>query len=362
MSSYWYDSDDSVYYSDGDDYEYDYYVEEPCPIEFLPFRDLIEAGEGYMETQREYPLWIDELIEFLAIADSTTSGYAYERELKFHKFLFLPAELRLNIYGHYLENARSDATLRKHLHYDDFSKPCCVWQWPEELIVCDRMLCKELRTADFAPWLPALAFVNKQLLGEITICMLQGTDWIEFKYDENKPFKIVRWFTDFLSTFPTLTINGVDTTEGFAAIKRINFPHEGIYNMHRIGKVIHEQNPDIMLMPKCTELDIFAISFHHRQLFSNSQPRDIDEFLDHFHFRPMLEHKGVKIVYLEGVHPKLNEGNTLECLERFGKWLVKGFKDQGRDVNVHINKRWKIFKRRTVGQKVVLEEEAAKGE
>jgi hypothetical protein len=224
------------------------------------------------------------------------------------------------------------------------------------------MSCKEFPTADFAPWLPALASANMQLLGKVTICLLQGTEWIEFKYDENKSFKIVRWFTDFLSTFPTVTINGVDTTEGFAAIKRIKFPHEGTYNMHRIGKVIHEKNPDITLMLKCTELDTIAMSFHHREPFSNSQPRDLDEFLDHFHFRSMLEHKGVKNVYLEGVYPKLDESNTLDCLEKFGKWLVKGFKDQGRDVNVRINKRWKIFRRRTVGQKVVLEEEAAKVE
>jgi hypothetical protein len=57
MSSYWYDSDDSGCYSDGDDYDYyyDYYVEEPCPIEFLPFRDLAEVGVGYMETQPGIP-------------------------------------------------------------------------------------------------------------------------------------------------------------------------------------------------------------------------------------------------------------------------------------------------------------------
>jgi hypothetical protein len=40
--------------------------------------------------------------------------------------------------------------------------------------------------------------------------------------------------------------------------------------------------------------------------------------------------------------------------------LVKGYKAQGRDVKVHVNKRWKIFEPRTVGQKIVLEDEEEK--
>jgi hypothetical protein len=76
--------------------------------------------------------------------------------------------------------------------------------------------------------------------------MLQTTEWYDFKYEESKPFKIVRWFTDFLSTLPTiLDKDGQETTQGFASIKRINFPHEHRYNERRIGKVINEQNPDI---------------------------------------------------------------------------------------------------------------------
>jgi hypothetical protein len=111
-------------------------------------------------------------------------------------------------------------------------------------------------------------------------------------------------------------------------------------------------------MLKCGELDTIGMAFNFREITTHNytKPRDLDNFLDHFHFRPMLEHKGVKNVHLEGVYPRFGEGNSLKCLEKFGKWLVKGFKEQGRDVNVYINKRRKIFERRTVGTKVVLEE------
>ena len=32
--------------------------------------------------------------------------------------------------------------------------------------------------------------------------MPESTEWFEFKYEEAKPFKIVRWFTGFLATYP----------------------------------------------------------------------------------------------------------------------------------------------------------------
>ena len=111
-------------------------------------------------------------------------------------------------------------------------------------------------------------------------------------------------------------------------------------------------------MLKCNELEAIGMAFNFREITTEgfTKPRDLDDFLDHFHFRPMLEHKGVKNVHLEGVYPRHGEGNSPECLEKFGRWLVKGFKARGREVNVHINKRWKVFERRTMRQKVVLEE------
>jgi hypothetical protein len=278
-------------------------------------------------------------------------------------FFDLPAELRLKVYGAYLEDARQRRTLEKHLHVDKFNNPCCTWRWPEDLIICDRYSENELPTAKYAPWLPILAFANKQLLGEVTVFMLSTTAWFDFKYEEHKPFKIVRWFTDFLSTFPTKVVDDVATTEGFAAIKRICFPHASKYNEHRVGRVVDEKNPDITLMLKCTKLETIAMVFNFRQLVKNmwsQEPRDLEDFLDFFHFRPMLDHEGVENVYLEGVYPWNGEGRTMVCLVMFGKWIIKEFEKRGRKVNVHIHKRCGPFVGRRVGPKLVVDEEVAK--
>ncbi|KAH8634255.1 hypothetical protein IG631_09655 [Alternaria alternata] len=223
--------------SDYDDYDYG----EPFSLDFLPFRNLCEAATGYLDTQKEYPLYDTTMIEFIAIAEAATSATAWVYELKFHRFFDLPPELRLNVYTHLLKAAHSYQELARHLHVDRFNNPCCTWRWPNELIICDRNSGNELPTAKYAPWLPDLAFTNKQVLGEVTICMLSTTKWFDFKYEEHKPFNIVRWFTDFLSTFPTVMVNGVATTEAFAAIECICFPHESKYNEHRIGRVVDEK-------------------------------------------------------------------------------------------------------------------------
>ena len=192
--------------------------------------------------------------------------------------------------------------------------------------------------------------------------MLSTTKWFDFKYEEHKPFKIVRWFTDFLSTFPTVMVNGVATTEAFAAIKCICFPHESKYNEHRIRRVVDEKNPDVTLMLMCTNLDTIAMVFNFRQLIKTPwapQPRDLEDFLDFFHFEPMLEHNSLNNVYLEGVYPREGEGQTMTFLYEFGKWLIKGSRKRGREVSVHVHKRCGVFVRRSVGPKLVVDEESA---
>ncbi|KAG9185965.1 hypothetical protein G6011_02521 [Alternaria panax] len=354
--------DESDYgYHDWDNIWHAY--EEIFPLEFLPFRNLCEIATGFLDTQKGYPLYDAAMIEFIAIAEAGVGATAWIYELKFHRFLELSPELRLEVYVHGLENARRDGTLAKQLHVDRFSNPCCIWRWPGELIVCDRHSEDELPTARFAPWLPDIAFASKQVLGEVTICMLSTTEWFDFKYEEHKPFKIVRWFTDFLVTFPTIMVNDMATTEAFASIKRICFPHESKYNERRVGRVVDEKNPDITLMLKCTKLETIAMVFNYRQLIGGhwaGDPRDLDDFLDFFHFGPMLEHKSIQNVYLEGVYPRYGEGRTMVCLYEFGKWLVKGFRKRSREVNVHVYTRRGPFMGRHVGPKLVVDEEVAK--
>ncbi|KAI4931127.1 hypothetical protein J4E85_003716 [Alternaria conjuncta] len=330
------------------------------------------------------------MTEGTPIPEVASQEAASVHEPKFTKFLLLPAELRLKIFaaylhletahndstladhGHlryrkpccdvfeaYLENARNASSLAKHLHVDNYNNPCCTWRWPEDLIVCDRKAEDELATAKVAPWLPALAFANKQLLSEVTLFMLSTTEWFDFKYDAKKPFKIARWFADFLSTFPAVTIDGVATTQGFAAIKRINFPHVKYIPYTRANYDI-DGNLDIPLMLKCTQLDAIAMSFHWIQLVDRAytqyqSPRELEDFLEAFQFRPMLEHSGVKRVYLEGVNHLQGGERRLACLYKFGEWLVKGYRERGREVDVHVSERRQRFDGRTVGPKLVVE-------
>jgi hypothetical protein len=280
----------------------------------------------------------------------------YERELKFHNFLHLPAELRLKIYHHYLCTERGAGKSKNCGHggiSDD--EDCCVWHWPANLKVCDRALNTGLTMTKYAPWLPALAFVAKQILGEVTIHMIRTTEWFDFVYHSRKSLKIVQWFTAFLSLFPS--------NKAFDAIRQIYFPSAGSYNKHRVGKVIDEQNPDIQFMLRCTSLETIALTFHWSQLNTalksfQPKPRDLKDFLDFFHLRPMLKHRNIKQVHLEGIYPGNAKGDRLKCLEEFAKWIIRGFQEkQGRVVDVYLNKCRHISVCRVVGEKVRVEEE-----
>lgn len=161
------------------------------------------------------------------------------------------------------------------------------------------------------------------MLGEVTICMLQTTEWFDFKYDEAKAVEIVSWFADFLASFPAyVDSKGALTMEVFAAVKKIGFPHASKFNERLVARVVNEVNLDIALMLKCTELDTLALSFNLRQLVESQLervPRELDDFLEFFHFAPMLEHRGLKEVHPEGVYSREGEERTMECLYQFAE-------------------------------------------
>lgn len=313
------------------------------PLEYYPFRQLVDAALGYMDTQRDALLYDQTHYEFIALAASF-AAMDYERELKFHKFLQLPAELRINVYKHYIA---ADSALAK-------STPnsfCCKWNWPQVLQLCDQSSRTPLATSRFAPWLPNLAFTNKQTYDELAINMLGATARFEFSYSELKATKIVPWFINFLSTFPN--------NEGFNAIKRIDFPREYAYNGMRRGKIIDERNPDVQLMLRCPKLEIMAMAFNEHTLTTgwHTKPRDLVDLLNHFHLRPMLEHTHIKQVHLGGDYVREGgQGVTMQCLEQFAKWIIKGFREkQGREVEVYLYERWNRIEGRTGGKKIVVE-------
>jgi hypothetical protein len=319
------DSEDYSTWGEWDDEGNIYYRAMPAdsyPLEYHSFRQLVNAALGYIDTQWEVPLYDATHYEFIALVASFAAT-GYERELKFYKFLQLPAELRINVYKHYIvaENSLEKSTRLRHGYGPETY--CCVWNWPQQLRVCDQGSRTPLATSRFAPWLPNLAFTNTQTHDEVTVHMLETTDWFDFSYSEFKDFRIVPWFINFLSTFPD--------NEGFNAIKRINFPREYSYNAFRAGKLIDERNPNVQLMLRCPKLEIMAMTFKWHTLTScwHTTPRDLEDLLNHFQLRPMLEHKHVKQVHLEGVYVCEGEGGvTLLCLEHFAKWIVKGFREK----------------------------------
>lgn len=324
------------------------------PLSYHPFRQIVDSAEGYLKTQAEYPLYDSAHIFFLSQALSIDS-LSYAPEIKFHRFLALPAELRLNILEHYLTLERDSGSLQKRQHFDEFDNKCCVWNWPSELIMCDRSPGAYLAICKMTAWLPALALTSKKMHDEGAKYMLETTRWIDLMYQENKPVKIASRFAEFLSAFPDGQAAGV--------VKRINFPHEHRYNERRVGRVIDEQNPDVQLMLKCPKLETVAMTFHWGKLVSRevdmngeTKPRDLEDFLDFFHLRPMLEHEGLQKMHLDGIYPKYGkDDDKLECLEAFAKWIVEGFREkQGREVEVFLLKWWKRWEGSKAGKKFIF--------
>jgi hypothetical protein len=99
------------------------------PLEYLPFRQLVDVAVGYMETQQEIPLYDSKHFEFLDIAAGAEESMHCERELKFCKFLDLPAELRLKAYYHYLhvDPSTGKSPNRGHGGFSE-DQDFCVWR------------------------------------------------------------------------------------------------------------------------------------------------------------------------------------------------------------------------------------------
>lgn len=252
-----------------------------------------------------------------------------------------PGELRANIIEHYLLAEVRTGTMGKSLHYDDFGSECCVWNWPDELVICDKAKKEDLPHLVFPKWLPNLALTNHQLHGEVVVHMLKTTKQSVLKYDDTMPVKIAPWFLEFLESFP-----GTTGTEGLDAVQDINFPHIHWYN-HDGSIPANDTNKDIDLMLKCPNLKRVGMTFHAYRINSTTVvpeafPLPLDNFLDRFRLRPMLGCNQLKHVYIGGIEHFLFlvVGNDqLKTLRDFGKWLRKSFKEKGQDVTVSLHAR-----------------------
>ncbi|KAF1968894.1 hypothetical protein BU23DRAFT_654953, partial [Bimuria novae-zelandiae CBS 107.79] len=223
-------------------------------------------------------------------------------------------------------------TIGKELHYDNFLNPCCVRNWPDELIVYDKPNEAHLPDVVFPKWLPDLAFTSEQMRGEVAVRMLKSTKQITLKYDRDMRVKIAPWMGKFLVGFPV--------NEGLNAVKDLNFPHIHWYNSY--GPTLAATNPDVDLMLQCGKLERVGLTFHALRInVSGSNgarvPVSLGAFLDHFKLRPMLGCKSLKHVYIGGIQHRtmvVEGGDQLVMLRDFGKWLRESFEGQGQEVTV----------------------------
>lgn len=95
----------------------------------------------------------------------------------------------------------------QHRHIDECGNRCCVWEYPNVLIICDNedsSIFSLLETGNCPDgWLSALARTCPQLLGEVIVHMLVYTERIGLKYiHTNHGFKIATWLRELLDAIP----------------------------------------------------------------------------------------------------------------------------------------------------------------
>ncbi|KAJ4299813.1 hypothetical protein N0V90_005059 [Kalmusia sp. IMI 367209] len=254
-------------------------------------------------------------------------------------FMRFPAEVRAEIIEwNLLEEIEEDMKFAT-IDYDGFSRERC--NWPEELIICDKASEEELPNTMFPKWLPNLALTSHQMRGEVVVHMLKTTTRVTIKSNRKQPVKIAPWFGQFLATFP----------DGFTSVHDLHFPQMHWYNFYR-DVPANATNPDVDLMLQCPNLSRVGMTFHVHNIITYDndgewpRPLSLDAFLDVWKLEPMLGCKSLTHVYISGiVHPfcRVN-GNQLQVLRDFGKWLRESFAEKMQKVTVHLYPRFYPFR------------------
>ena len=239
----------------------------------------------------------------------------------------LPTELRAQVIETYLigeVELRRDGTLCSAMHYDNFAMPCCVWNWPHQLILCDQDSEEKLPDIEQPAFVPSLARTNQQMRGEVLLQMLNTTAMVTLKYYHLKNAKIAIWLPDFLRSFPG--------NEGFNAIKGLNLPHIHWYNHNQVVPA-GTPNPDMELMLQLPKLCRLRLTFHWEKVNLHNceedvwEPITLEAFLNKFGLPRMLECHGLEEIYIGGIFDTSANlrGDPLQALRDFGKWLREGF-------------------------------------
>ena len=213
------------------------------------FCDLRTTCSSYMEYTNDFDDWNDPGIAAFREFSEVVEYTAYVCPDWFQKFLYLPGELRESIMHDYALMECDAGRLSEHQHYDEFSNPCCKWEYPNVLIACDNQNPKVFPDASTGRcpkgWLPNLAFVSHKMHEEVLVLMLQRTKRFDLKYMfRNTNFKIATWFTKFIKAIPG--------GGGENAVKHLNFPHMHWFNHQRIPPAL--ASPSFELAIACKNL------------------------------------------------------------------------------------------------------------
>ncbi|KAG9190353.1 beta-glucosidase [Alternaria panax] len=333
-------------------------------IEDVVFRDLLEIVEQYMEYTNDFDNWNDPKIatfrEFSIVSDYVT--YVCPDYQWFRQLLDLPAEIREGIMHEYLLLERDAGRLSKHQHYDEFNNPCCKWEYPRVLIVCDNQNTKAFPKASTGRcpkgWLPSLAFVSHRMHEEVLVMMLQRTERFDMKYMfRNIDFKIATWFSKFLKAIPG------DSSEN--AVRHLNFPHMHWFNHERDSPAL--TNPSLDLAVVCKNLRKLDMTFHvekvnicnHSTKFERKS-RPLPEVIDRFKLETIFGCTSLEEIYIDGIYDRPSRGGDvadLDVLEDLGKWMMKGFlveRNLKRGIQVELVRRWGAWRGRVGGALVTL--------
>jgi hypothetical protein len=270
-----------------------------------------------------------EVTAFKEISAAVAGHMSYQPPPYFPYFFRLSPELRKDIIHQYLLEEFKHGNMCQHRHVDGWGNHCCVWEYPEVLIACDNQNSSIFPPPESAScperWLPALACTCPQLLGEVLVHMLVYTERIDLKYiHTNHKFKIATWFRKLLNAIPE--------GGGQYAVKYLNFPHISLFNELMMPPAI--TNPSVQLAIACRSLRKLDMIFHFKKLSRYNDRSDrraslsVDEVLDHFKLRPLLECKNLQDVFFDGIQGLPSCGGQesgVDTLIELGKWLVKGF-------------------------------------
>ncbi|KAH3944205.1 hypothetical protein HBI56_034130 [Parastagonospora nodorum] len=274
------------------------------------------------------------------------------------QLLKLPAELRLQILHKYLILESEAGRLSKHRHYDEWQNPCCFWDFPKVLVACDNQDPGTFPPPETARaprgWLPALAFTNKDMLGEVAVYMLQKTKRFDLKYMySQKKFKIATWLRKFLEALPN--------NEGLDAVRYLNFPH-----MHWFNHLCYPasiDNPSIDLAVACRNLKQIDMTFHWSKVTVDDphrgiRPTPIKDLVARFCLEDILKCEKLEYIYLDGAYGLARRGGMpqhLDALGNLAKWFLHGFLvRQEREIKVEVVRRSGAWKGRQAGTMVKL--------